>query len=325
MGNDEDRDVVAPGGEGSGGRTKLDRFALGLLAVVLVLFLASAAGFSRLPSEYDWRTDGDPDFWEDRSPSDYLYLVLPDWWAADIANGHIRSVSVGNLRPVDWGDEDAGSQLILDHEMGHVLYWNLWSSEVDVDVNARTGRMISYFQSTECYAGDATRGDIRAVATEVAEEWGGIPFDADGPYIQYDVMWSENDRDVYGWYVTWYRVKDGIRTTDRIRMDFDLDGTLNYYHREWNMDLGGIDTRYTVGRDEAMALAEEIAGPGVEVVSCERRILRPDDGLSGDAYLSGTDPACVWLVTFEYNDVSYVACVEIHARTGEVMGGDYWD
>jgi hypothetical protein len=303
---------------------RLRRFALGLLAVVLSLSVASTAGFYLLPEEDDWRDGGSTEWTEDRSPGDYLFLILPDWWAADLANARIATLGVGNVSGVDLDEEDADSQLVLDHEMGHLTYWELWDDDVDVSVNARTGQIISYFKCTETYEGSATREEIREMAIRIANRWGGIPLDAVGPFIEYDSWISYNDRDLYEWYVYWYREKDGIPTTDHIRMSFDTDGTLTFYYRDWNMELGGLDTRYTVTREEAIDIASEIAGDEVPLVSCEKMVVRPMGAMMGEDLLWGTDPCPVWSVEFDYNSDTYVACVQVHARTGEVVGGDWW-
>jgi hypothetical protein len=302
----------------------LRRFTLVILVILVLVFLISLAGFSSTPDDGDWREGGSTEWTEDRTPADYYYLVLPDWWAADIANGRIGSLGVGNASTVDINGEDADSQLVLDHEMGHVTYWEFWDEEVDVSVDARTGQIVMYYKYTETYEGTVTREEIREMAIRVADHWGGIPLDAEGPFIEYDWWSAVNDQKIYEWFVYWYREKDGIQTTDHIRMSFSLDGTLHFYYRDWNMDLGGLDTRYTVPRDEALAIAREIAGDEAPLASCEKRIVRPKDMMMGEEFLWGTRPCCVWAVEYDYNDDTYVACVHVHARTGEVVDGDWY-
>ncbi len=161
--------------------------------------------------------------------------------------------------------------------------------------------------------------------------FGDLPEDATTPTVEstdgYSYETYDYSTDTFSkiyrpiWEVYFERIKEGIPTDDHIRVFLDPSGHLDGYRKVWNMHLGGVMAGQSVSRKEALDIARSASG-GLNVTSIEHRIVRPMGGWPDGPFIYGTEPVCVWRVTFEHNYTTHLAEIDIDDTTGEIVGAD---
>lgn len=308
------------------------RFLMFLTVVLVVAFMAVLIfGLaSTVRWEAEWLVGGSTVDQEEFKPMDIRVLPYPYAAALDEANRQLEEMELGNISKVDPDSHEFEAHLILDYEAGSVMYWRFSDGDVEVDFDAYSGEIISYFRYTDSYIGNMTEEEVVDLVDRILEQFAPIPSDSIGPFAErvhrgstlyaYE-NGSEEMVECYSWFVDYYRVVDGIVADDDIFVEITEDGTLGWYEKVWWMNLRDLDTSYTVTRDQAIGTALEEFGEDLTVVSCEKKVVRPNNAFGEQSYY-GTPPLCVWEVTLEDGDEREIIA-DVHARkAGSIVGGE---
>ena len=252
--------------------------------------------------------------------------------AVSEANGQLSSMTEGNIYLINDSNVDFMGRLILDHNMGNILYWELSEEETIAYLDAYTGEIL-YYDHTGCTMGTLTQQEIETRAEIIAEQFAALPSDISQvnseliesySTVKYD---AENNEtlltEYYYWYIDYNRMKDGIITEDHLRLLLNRNGDLQTYYRIWNMALNELDTTCAVTKTEAENTAHQAAGQNSTVHESSKMIVRPncfwDDEIEGFTY--GEAPMIVWVVYVEdwqKNQLIY----HINGKINTIVGGN---
>jgi hypothetical protein len=308
------------------------RFLMFFTVVLVVAFMALLIfGLaSTVRWEEEWLVGGSTVDREEFKPIDIRVLPYPYVAALDETNRQLEEMELGNISTLDPDSSEFEARLILDYWAGSVMYWRFDDGDVEVEFDAYSGEIIRYFRYTDSYIGNMTEEEVVDMVDGILEQFAPIPSDAIGPFAERVERGAinyhyENGSDevveYYSWFVDYYREVDGIATVDDIFVEIIEDGTLAWYEKVWWMDLEDLDTSYTVTREQAIATALDTFGKDLTVVSCEKKVVRPNNAF-GDRYYFGTPPLYVWDVLLEEGDeIEYI--VHIHPRKVDtIVGGE---
>jgi len=251
--------------------------------------------------------------------------------AIGIANGKLPGIVGDAYVPFNHDDEYFWGELIWDHGMGNIYYWEMSQDDFSMAIDATTGDVVEFSWYRDQGTGALTREQVLGTAMRYVELFGGLPDDASPPSIEYvhrgaTYHYNETTDEVsfteeFRWYVKFVRTKGGIPTDDHLTIVLDPNGGYDSYYKVWNMRLGSVSVGAKVSYEEALEIARSVA-EGANITSTEHRIVRPNYAWRDAPWRFGTDPVSVWRVTFEYSDITYLAEIDIDDMTGEIVGMD---
>jgi hypothetical protein len=268
-------------------------------------------------------------------PGDYPDLTYSTPEAAiEEANDQLSEMTYGDIETIDDECDSYRWELILDHYMGNIIYWELTTEEAGVYIDGYTGEIVHYYNYYDWEDGSLDESEILLLAASIADQFMSLPQDRSSPSAEleetYRFEYWINSTDSFGsvsescWIVQYDRIKDSITSEDNIELYIDKSGRLYSYTKIWNMDLEEFSTTYSVTESQAIETALDDAGSGSSSHSCVKKIVRPnrfyDEGEDDIQY--GLDPNIVWEIWVEDTDLN-LCLYHVHGTQNTIVGGDF--
>jgi len=274
--------------------------------------------------------------WEDLDPSNYPSgLGYPNEAAAlDNVNSQLTSMDEGSISIINDSMTGYCCTLRLLRTHGDVYIWRFITPQKSIWMDAETGEIIMYFNHTYS-PGDKTQVQILNAANTIAAQFCALPTDRASEYIEqvtvdrkyiYNVStntWSWLNQTL--WAVKYSREKNGINASDHIEIRLTTSGDLNFYYKDWYMNIWQVSTTFSISQGEAEEIA--CADSNASVHLAYRFILRPNgfwDSTDNSKMVWNSTPTAVWVILVQMNDIhnNHAYIYYIDGTTGDIVGGD---